>query len=81
MRSRGLYRSRKHRLIAGVAGGMAERFGLPVLLVRLVWLLLRSPSGLPGLAVVASICSRGCRLTYGRTRQRSRRSAWVSETR
>ena len=44
-----MYRSRKHRLVAGVAGGMAERFGLPVWLVRLLWLLLLLPGGLPGL--------------------------------
>jgi phage shock protein C len=49
MTSRRLYRSRKQRLIAGVAGGMAERFGLPVILVRLVWLVLLLPGGLPGL--------------------------------
>jgi phage shock protein PspC (stress-responsive transcriptional regulator) len=49
MASRGLYRSRKHRIIAGVAGGIAERFGLPVWLVRLVWLLLLTPGGVPGL--------------------------------
>ncbi len=48
-RSGGLYRSRRHRLIGGVAGGMAERFGLPVILVRLIWLLLLLPGGLPGL--------------------------------
>jgi len=36
-------------MIAGVAGGMAERFGLPVFLVRLIWLLLLLPGGLPGL--------------------------------
>jgi len=35
-------------VIAGVAGGMAERFGVPSFLVRLVWLLLL-PGGLPGL--------------------------------
>ena len=45
----GLYRSRQHRIIAGVAGGMAERFGLPVWLVRLVWFFLLLPGGLPGL--------------------------------
>ena len=28
---------------------MAERFGLPVFLVRLLWLLLLLPGGLPGL--------------------------------
>ena len=48
MGSRGLVRSRRHRLIAGVAGGMAERFGLPVILVRLLWFLLLLPGGLPG---------------------------------
>ena len=46
MMRRGLYRSRRHRIVAGVAGGMAERFGLPVWLVRLLWLLL--PGGIPG---------------------------------
>jgi phage shock protein C len=55
MASRGLVRSRKHRLIAGVAGGMAERFGVPVILVRLIWLLLLLPGGLPGLIPYA-IC-------------------------
>jgi phage shock protein PspC (stress-responsive transcriptional regulator) len=48
MASRGLVRSRKHRLIAGVAGGMAERFGVPVILMRLLWFLLLLPGGLPG---------------------------------
>jgi phage shock protein C len=43
-------------LIAGVAGGMSERFGVPVLPVRLVWLLLLLPGGLPGL-VPYLICS------------------------
>jgi phage shock protein PspC (stress-responsive transcriptional regulator) len=45
----GLMRSRDHRMVAGVAGGMAERFGLPVWLVRLIWLLLFLPGGVPGL--------------------------------
>ena len=36
-------------MIAGVAGGMAERFGIPVWLARLLWLLLFLPGGLPGL--------------------------------
>jgi phage shock protein PspC (stress-responsive transcriptional regulator) len=43
-----LYRSREHRMIAGVAGGMAEYFGLPVALVRLLWLLTFIPGGVPG---------------------------------
>jgi phage shock protein C len=48
-RRQGLYRSRRNRVIAGVAGGMAERFGVPSFLVRLAWLLLLLPGGLPGL--------------------------------
>ena len=44
----GLYRSKRHRIIAGVAGGMAERFGVPVIVVRAVWLILLVPGGLPG---------------------------------
>ena len=43
-----LYRSRRNRVIAGVAGGLAERFGIPVFIMRLIWLLLLLPGGLPG---------------------------------
>jgi phage shock protein C len=43
-----LMRSRRHRLVAGVAGGIAEYFGLPVALVRFFWLLAFLPGGLPG---------------------------------
>ena len=46
--SRRLYRSRRHRIIAGVAGGLADRFGIPVFVMRLIWLLLLLPGGLPG---------------------------------
>lgn len=53
--SRKLYRSRNHRVIAGVAGGMAERFGLPLWLVRAFWLVLLLPGGLPGL-ILYVIC-------------------------
>jgi phage shock protein C len=45
----GLYRPRRGRMVAGVAIGLARRFGLPVWLVRLVWLLLLLPGGLPGI--------------------------------
>ena len=45
----GLYRPRRGRMLAGVASGMAHRFGLPVWLVRLGWLLLFIPGGLPGI--------------------------------
>lgn len=43
-----LYRSRKHRVIAGVAAGLAERFSIPIWLSRLIWILLFLPGGLPG---------------------------------
>ena len=45
---RGLYRPRNGRIIGGVAAGLARRFGLPVWLVRLVWLILLLPGGVPG---------------------------------
>ena len=35
-------------MIAGVAGGMAEYLGVPVVLVRLIWLVLLLPGGFPG---------------------------------
>ena len=44
-----LYRSRRHRVIAGVAAGIAGRFGVPIWLSRLVWVILFLPGGLPGL--------------------------------
>ena len=46
--SRGLYRPKRDRIIAGVAAGLARRFGLPTWLVRLVWLILLLPGGVPG---------------------------------
>ncbi|MET9343662.1 MULTISPECIES: PspC domain-containing protein [unclassified Nonomuraea] len=35
-----MHRSREHRIIAGVCGGIADRLGLPPTLVRILWLLL-----------------------------------------
>lgn len=43
-----LYRSRSDRMIAGVAGGIAEYFGVDSTIVRLLWALLFLPGGLPG---------------------------------
>ncbi|MHB8946126.1 MAG: PspC domain-containing protein, partial [Bacillota bacterium] len=34
---RRLYRSRHERVIAGVAGGIAEYFNVDVTLIRLIW--------------------------------------------
>ncbi len=35
--TRRLYRSRDHRLIAGVAGGIAEYLGIDPTIVRILW--------------------------------------------
>ncbi len=50
-----LRRSKRHRIIAGVAGGIAEWVGAPVILIRLLWLILLLPGGLPGVVPYA-IC-------------------------
>ena len=44
-----LTRSSNNKIIAGVAGGMAQRFGVKSFWVRLVWFLLLLPGGIPGL--------------------------------
>lgn len=46
---RKLYRSRDGAWVAGVAKGMAEWTGLPVALVRFLWILALLPGGFPGL--------------------------------
>ena len=43
-----LYRSRDERMIAGVAGGIAEYFGIDPTIVRIIWILLALPGGIPG---------------------------------
>jgi phage shock protein PspC (stress-responsive transcriptional regulator) len=44
-----LVRPRQGRMIAGVAQGLANYFNVDVTLVRIVWVLLLLPGGLPGL--------------------------------
>ncbi len=34
-----LYRSQENRMIAGIAGGLAEYFGVDPVLIRLIWIL------------------------------------------
>ena len=43
----GLHRSRRHRILAGVCGGLAESFGVPVWLVRVLFLLALLAGGVP----------------------------------
>jgi phage shock protein PspC (stress-responsive transcriptional regulator) len=47
---RGLYRARQGRMIRGVCAGLAEYLGLPVWLVRLIFVALFFAGGFPGLA-------------------------------
>ncbi len=42
-------RPRNGRMIAGVARGIANYFGINVAIVRIIWILLLIPGGLPGL--------------------------------
>jgi len=44
-----LYRPTKGRRVAGVALAFAEYFNIDVTLVRLIWVFLLIPGGLPGL--------------------------------
>lgn len=44
-----LRRPKKGRIIAGVAMGFADYFGIDVVLIRLIWVFLFLPGGLPGL--------------------------------
>ena len=43
-----LYRSRDDRMLAGVAGGMADYLGIDPTIVRLLWVLAFLPGGAPG---------------------------------
>ena len=44
-----LMRPKHGRVVAGVAIGLAQYFNLDVTLVRLIWVFLFLPGGLPGL--------------------------------
>lgn len=45
---RKLHKSRDNKVIAGVAGGLAESFGVSATLVRVGFVLLTLPGGVPG---------------------------------
>jgi phage shock protein C len=44
-----LYRSQKNKMIAGVCGGIGEYFDIDPTLVRVGFVLLALPGGLPGI--------------------------------
>ncbi|MFC4062320.1 PspC domain-containing protein [Planomonospora corallina] len=48
-----MHRSRDHKIIAGVCGGIADSMGLPPTLVRVLWLLLSLIPGPLWIAYVA----------------------------
>ena len=45
--SKRLYRSRTDRIVAGVAGGMANYVGIDPTLARIIWILAFLPGGVP----------------------------------
>ena len=48
----GLYRSNRHNMIAGVMGGIAERFGWNVTLLRIIFVIISCMSAaFPGILV------------------------------
>lgn len=47
-RMKKLYRSKKDRKLAGVCGGLGEYFGIDPTLIRVGFVLLALPGGLPG---------------------------------
>ncbi len=49
MENRKFVRPKNGRIIAGVAAGIANYFGINIAIVRIVWILLLIPGGLPGL--------------------------------
>ena len=51
--SRALRRSKHNRVIAGVAGGLAEFFGISAFWFRLALVLAFLPGGVPGLLIYA----------------------------
>ena len=52
MANSGLYRSSRHNLIAGVMGGIAERFGWNVTLLRIIFVIVSCLSAaFPGILV------------------------------
>ncbi|OTG80651.1 PspC domain-containing protein [Acinetobacter sp. ANC 4648] len=52
MANSGLYRSNRHNMIAGVMGGIAERFGWNVTLLRIIFIVVSCMSAaFPGILV------------------------------
>jgi len=49
MKSKRLYRSKTDSKIGGVCGGLAEYFGIDPTIVRVIFVVLLLPGGLPGL--------------------------------
>ncbi len=44
-----LYRSKEHRVIAGVCGGIAEYFNIDPVIPRIIAILTLLPGGVPGI--------------------------------
>jgi phage shock protein C len=48
METKRLHRSRTNRMLGGVCGGLAEYFGIDPSIVRVIFVLLSLPGGIPG---------------------------------
>lgn len=48
---RGLHRSRRNRMLAGVCGGLAEFFGISAFWFRLAMIIAFIPGGVPGILI------------------------------
>jgi phage shock protein C len=49
MQHKRLYRSTNNKMIAGICGGLAEYFNIDPVIVRLIFVILLLPGGLPGI--------------------------------
>jgi phage shock protein C len=53
MQTKRLRRSRHNRMLGGVCGGIAEYFGIDPTIVRIMFVLLSLPGGVPGPLIYA----------------------------
>ena len=85
MTNSGLYRSNRHNMIAGVMGGIAERFGWNVTLLRIIFVIVSCMSAaFPGILVYLVlwflIPKQNLRLNESRDYQRPVRTIYEEKT-
>ena len=85
MTNSGLYRSNRHNMIAGVMGGIAERFGWNVTLLRIIFVIVSCMSvAFPGIIVYLVlwllIPKQELRLDQANSNQRPTRTIYEEKT-